>query len=91
MFRDLYNLLVIRNRKGLKSLLDLSARRIGTEVDDGELSRESGLCLETVRRYLQLLELVYVIKIVRPILRDCAVRPSIVRRFTSRTSGFETP
>ena len=28
------------------------------------MSRESGLCLETVRRYLQLLELAYVIKIV---------------------------
>lgn len=79
MFRDLYNLLVIRNRKGLKSLLDLLARRIGTEVDDGELSRESGLCLETVRRYLQLLELVYVIKIV-PTYSQGLRRPPIDRK-----------
>ncbi len=79
MFRDLYNLLVIRNRKGLKSLLDLLARRIGTEVDDGELSRESGLCLETVRRYLQLLELVYVIKIV-PTYSQGLRRPPIERK-----------
>lgn len=61
LFKDLLQLEDIRHADKLTRLLQLLAFQIGQEVSDSELGTQLGLSKNTVARYLDLLEKVFVI------------------------------
>lgn len=61
LYKDILELEEIRNSSKLRDLLILLALQIGSEVSLNELSNNLGLHINTVSRYLDLLEKVFVI------------------------------
>jgi len=62
LFKDILELENIRNASKITDLLKLLAFQIGNEVSLNELSNALGIAKQTVERYLNLLELTFVIK-----------------------------
>ncbi len=62
LLRDILELENIRNASKLFDLLRLIAFQIGMEVSLNELSKQLGLAKQTVEKYLDLLEKVFIIK-----------------------------
>jgi len=61
LFKDIFSYRDIRNPDGLNNLLRALALQVGSEVSYNELGRSLGIDKETVERYLDLLEKVFVI------------------------------
>jgi len=61
LFKDVFSVKDIRNHEGLEKLLTLLALQLGSEVSYNELARTLGIDKETVERYLDLLEKVFVV------------------------------
>jgi len=61
LYKDILAFRDIRNPDSLSKLLTLLALRVGSEVSYNELAQSLGLDKETVERYIDLLEKVYVI------------------------------
>ena len=62
LFKDILELENIRNPSKLTDILRLLAYQIGNEVALNELSNQLGISKQTVERYLDLLEKVFIIK-----------------------------
>ena len=65
LFKDVFELLELRNRDKLHDLLRLLAFQIGSEVSLNELSNSLKINRETVENYLVLLEETFIILKVR--------------------------
>ncbi|MHC1779075.1 MAG: ATP-binding protein [Bacteroidales bacterium] len=61
LYKDIFTLRDVRNPDGLEKLLKALALQLGSEVSYNELGQMLGLDKETVERYLDLLEKVFVI------------------------------
>jgi len=61
LFKDILSYKDIRNPVSLSKLLTMLALQVGSEVSYSELSRSIGIDKETVERYLDLLEKVFVV------------------------------
>ena len=61
LFKDILSYKDIRNPVSLSKLLTMLALQVGSEVSYNELSRSIGIDKETVERYLDLLEKVFVV------------------------------
>lgn len=70
LFKDILELENLKNPRILQDLLNLLAFQIGKEVSLNELSNSLGIAKQTVSRYLDLLEKVFVIKKVRGYSRN---------------------
>ena len=61
LFKDIFSYRDIRNPEGLNKLLTALALQLGNEVSYNELGRALGIDKETVERYIDLLEKVFVV------------------------------
>jgi len=61
LFKDIFSYRDIRNPDGLNNLLRALALQVGSEVSYNELGRSIGIDKETIERYIDLLEKVFVI------------------------------
>jgi len=61
LFKDIFSYRDIRNPDGLNNLLRALALQVGNEVSYNELGRSIGIDKETIERYIDLLEKVFVI------------------------------
>lgn len=63
LYKDLFALAGIRQNEKFMHLVKLLAYNVGSEVNDDNLARDTGLSRTTVADYLQLLEQCFIIKI----------------------------
>ncbi len=70
LFKDIFELDNIKNSDKLSDLLRLLAFQIGKEVSLNELSNNLGIAKQTVARYLDLFEKMFIIKKVRGFSRN---------------------
>ena len=70
LLKDILELENIRNASKLFDLLRLLAYQIGSEVSLNELSNQLGIAKQTIERYLDLLEKVFIIKKVQGFSRN---------------------
>jgi len=70
LLKDILELENIRNTSKLFDILRLLAFQIGMEVSLNELSKQLGIAKQTVERYLELLEKVFIIKKVQGFSRN---------------------
>lgn len=70
LLKDILELENVRNASKLVDLLRLLAYQIGNEVSLNELSNQLGIAKQTVERYLDLLEKVFIIKKVQGFSRN---------------------
>lgn len=61
LYKDMFELAEIRNKKKLRDILRLLAFQVGSEVSVNEISRQTGISREAVSRYIALLEQAFVI------------------------------
>lgn len=61
LFKDLFMYSDIRNSDGLNRLLNVLALQVGSEVSYNELANTLGIDKETVERYIDLLEKVFIV------------------------------
>lgn len=66
VFKDLTELSLLENKSAALSLLKLLAHQIGSLVNYAELSSRLGISAVTVKRYIELFELSYIIFTVKP-------------------------
>ncbi|MGN1209125.1 MAG: ATP-binding protein, partial [Duodenibacillus sp.] len=64
LFKDLFRLTDIRRSSKFVDLVSLLCYRIGSEINFDSLARDLGLNKETIQRYITLLELCSIIKVV---------------------------
>ncbi len=86
LFKDILTLEQVRNPRKLHDLLTLLAFQIGSEVSLSELGNSLGLAKQTVERYLDLLEKVFVIRRVGGFSRN--LRSEVTK--TARYYFFDT-
>ena len=101
LFKDLFRLTDIRRSSKFVDLVSTLCYRIGSEINFDSLSRDLGLNKETVQRYITLLELCSIIKVVPSFSRnldnelkkgkkvyfcDLGVRNAVLRNFAPLTS-----
>ena len=70
LFKDLFRLTDIRRSSKFVDLVSTLCYRIGSEINFDSLSRDLGLNKETVQRYITLLELCSIIKVVPSFSRN---------------------
>lgn len=70
LFKDLFRLTDIRRSSKFVDLVSTLCYRIGSEINFDSLSRDLGLNKETVQRYITLLELCSIIKVVPSFFRN---------------------
>ncbi len=105
LLKDILELENVRNASKLMDLLRLLAYQIGNEVSLNELSNQLGLAKQTIERYLDLLEKVYIIKKIRGFSRnlrkevtkthryyfwDNGIRNTIINNFNPRSTRNDT-
>lgn len=61
LYKDILELVAVKNPKILKEILSLLAFQIGKQVSFNELSLSLGTSIETIKRYLDLLEKAFII------------------------------
>ncbi len=81
LLKDILEMENIRNASKLFDLLRLLAFQIGMEVSLNELSNQLGLAKQTVERYLDLLEKVFIIKKVQGFSRNLRKEISKTHRY----------
>lgn len=88
LLRDILELENVRNASKLFDLLRLLAFQIGMEVSLNELSNQLGIAKQTVERYLDLLEKVYVIVKVQGFSRNLRKEITKTHRYYFRDNGI---
>ncbi|MEW6610382.1 MAG: ATP-binding protein [Patescibacteria group bacterium] len=98
LFKDILEHEGIRNHKKIRSLLELLALQVGQEVSYTELGSQLGMSKNTIERYINLLEQVFIIvgvrgysRNLRTVIRkspryyfyDMGVRNAIINNFNS--------
>lgn len=81
LLKDILELENIRNASKLFDLLRLLAFQIGMEVSLNELSKQLGVAKQTVERYLDLLEKVFIIKKIQGFSRNLRKEISKTHRY----------
>jgi hypothetical protein len=88
LLKDILELENIRNASKLLDLLRLLAYQIGAEVSLNELSGNLGLAKQTVERYLDLLEKVFIIKKVQGFSRNLRKEVTKTHRYYFWDNGI---
>lgn len=70
LYRDIFNFQDVRSPQKIQDLLELLALQIGQEVSYSELATSLGLSIETIQRYIYLLEQAFVIFRLRAFSRN---------------------
>ena len=98
LFKDIFTFQEVRNPEVLAKLTQMLALQLGNEVSLEELSNSLGVSIETVERYIVLLERAFVIfrlpafsrnlrteikKSRKIYFYDCGIRNSLIRNFNS--------
>ncbi len=86
--RDILELENVRNASKLFDLLRLLAFQIGMEVSLNELSNQLGIAKQTVERYLDLLEKVYIIIKIQGFSRNLRKEITKTHRYYFRDNGI---
>ncbi len=68
--RDLKDLFEVREEAALRRFFTALASGVGGEFKQSEMASEVGVSPKTARRYLEILEALYLVKTVRPFLRN---------------------
>lgn len=69
---DIFEIDTIHNLKGMRLLLDLLRHRVGAPISYRSLSEDLGVSPTTVKKYIQILESLYVIFVVTPYSKNIA-------------------
>ncbi|MDP4008490.1 MAG: ATP-binding protein [Candidatus Peregrinibacteria bacterium] len=80
LFKDILTYNEVKNSDALTKLLQMLALQIGSEVSYSELSRSIGIDIKTVKRYIDLLEKIFVIKILPALSRNMRTEISKSRK-----------
>jgi predicted AAA+ superfamily ATPase len=88
LFKDVFELLELRNRDKLYDLLRLLAFQIGSEVSLNELSNSLKMSRETVENYLSLLEQTFIIFKVRGFSRNLRKEVSKMNKYFFWDTGI---
>ncbi|MCK5122604.1 MAG: ATP-binding protein [Candidatus Pacebacteria bacterium] len=98
LFKDIFTFQEVRNPEVLTKLIQMLALQLGNEVSFDELSNGLGVSIETVERYIVLLERAFVIfrlpafsrnlrteikKSRKIYFYDCGIRNALIRNFNS--------
>ncbi|MCK5475351.1 MAG: ATP-binding protein [Candidatus Pacebacteria bacterium] len=98
LFKDIFTFQEVRNPEVLTKLVQMLALQLGNEVSLDELSNSLGVSIETVERYIILLERAFVIfrlpafsrnlrteikKSRKIYFYDCGIRNALIRNFNS--------
>lgn len=98
LFKDIFTFQEVRNPEVLTKLVQMLALQLGNEVSLDELSNNLGVSIETVERYIILLERAFVIfrlpafsrnlrteikKSRKIYFYDCGIRNALIRNFNS--------
>ncbi len=67
LFKDILDYDLIRKSQKVQQLLEALALQVGSEVSLNELSQMLGIHVVTIEKYLDILEKVFIIKILRPL------------------------
>ncbi len=88
LLKDILELENVRNASKLIDLLRLLAYQIGNEVSLNELSNQLGIAKQTVERYLDLLEKVFIIKKVQGFSRNLRKEVTKTHRYYFWDNGI---
>lgn len=88
LLKDILELEQIRNASKLMDLLRLLAFQVGSEVSLNELSIQLGLAKQTIERYLDMLEKVFIIKKVRGFSRNLRKEVTRTHRYYFWDNGI---
>lgn len=88
LLKDILELESVRNASKLIDLLRLIAYQIGNEVSLNELSNQLGIAKQTVERYLDLLEKVFIIKKVQGFSRNLRKEVTKTHRYYFWDNGI---
>ena len=69
---DIFEIDTIHNLKGMRLVFDLLRSRVGSPVSYQSLAEDVGISPMTVKRYIQILEAIFVIFVVTPYTRNIA-------------------
>lgn len=69
---DIFEIETIHNLKGMRLVFDLLRHRVGSPVSYQSLSEDVGVSPQTIKKYIQILESVFVIFLVTPYSRNIA-------------------
>lgn len=69
---DVFEIETIHNLKGMRLVLDLLRHRVGSPVSYNSIAEDVGVSPTTVKRYIQILEAIYVVFQVTPYSRNIA-------------------
>ena len=69
---DIFEIETIHNLKGMRLVFDLLRNRVGSPVSYQSLAEDVGVSPATIKKYIQILESIYVIFIVTPYSRNIA-------------------
>ncbi len=75
--KDIVNFLRLENVSAFNNMLKILSEQIGNMVNISKLSDDLGIAIETVRKYLEVMEGTYIFKRVRPYYKN--VRKEIVK------------
>ena len=87
LFKDILAYERVRNADKLRRIVTLLAYQVGKEVSLNELSRNVGMSVPTVERYLDLLEKTFVIFSISGFSRNLRSEVSKTRRYYFRDNG----
>ena len=86
--KDISDLANVRDTKKFNDLLKILASQSGQLLKVSELSDISGLALQTINYYLEILEETYIVKLVSPFSTSAKVEVGKPPKFSSMTLGF---
>ena len=69
---DIFDVEVIHNLKGMRLVFDLLRHRVGSPVSYQSLAEDAGVSPMTIKKYIHILEALFVVFIIRPYARNVA-------------------